>query len=265
MAGVADRARLGLLAAAALMSVSCAARLPPRPGGTPTASTDAPVIFDRATAHCTGLRTMTMELGLSGRTGDEKLRGRVITGLERGGAARLEGLAPFGAPLFILAARDERATLLLPRDRRVLASTSVADVIERLTGLALGADDLLLALSGCLGTGAEIAGGREWPGGWRAVSAPGERTVFLREQAGAWTVIAVDGGGWRADYAEFANAFPRVVRLRSADGTVDLSARIQQLEVNTPIDAAAFEVTVPPGTSPMTIDELRSVAPLRTP
>jgi hypothetical protein len=46
---------------------------------------------------------------------------------------------------------------------------------------------------------------------------------------------------------------------------VDLIARVQQLEVNTPIEAAAFELAVPPGTDPMTIDELRSVAPLRTP
>ena len=49
-----------------------------------------------------------MELGLSGRAGDESLRGKVITGLQRGGAARLEGVAPFGAPVFILAARPSR-------------------------------------------------------------------------------------------------------------------------------------------------------------
>jgi hypothetical protein len=265
MPGVGGSVRLTLLAAAVLMGASCAARLPPRPSGAPASSADAPAIFERATAHCTGLRTMTMELGLSGRAGDEKLRGRVITGLERGGAARLEGLAPFGAPLFILAARDERATLLLPRDRRVLASTSVAEVIERLTGLPLGADDLLRALSGCLGSGGEVGNGFEWPGGWRAVTASGDRTVFLREQSGTWGVVAVDGGGWRADYTDVVSAYPRTVRLRSADGTVDLTARVQQLEVNTPIDAAAFEVTVPPDADPMTIDELRSVAPLRTP
>lgn len=42
-------------------------------------------------------------------------------------------------------------------------------------------------------------------------------------------------------------------------------ARVQQLEVNTAIDAAAFEVAIPPDTEPMTLEELRSVAPLRTP
>ena len=59
--------------------------------------------------------------------------------------------------------------------------------------------------------------------------------------------------------------FAREVRLRSDDGRVDLVASLQQLEVNTPIDDAAFEVDIPPGTDAMTLDELRSVAPLRTP
>ena len=91
------------------------------------------------------------------------------------------------------------------------------------------------------------------------------RTVFLRQEAGAWQVAAVDGAGWRADYRLVQNGFPREVRLRSEDGRVDLVASVQQLEVNTAIDAAAFDVEIPPGTDAMTLDELRSVAPLRTP
>ena len=63
MPGVGGSARLTLLAAAALVAASCAARLPPRPSGAPASSADAAAIFERATAHCTGLRTMTMELG----------------------------------------------------------------------------------------------------------------------------------------------------------------------------------------------------------
>jgi hypothetical protein len=264
MPSAAGRLRLALLAAAAMAVVSCAARLPPRPSGSPTASSDAVAIFEQATSHCAGLRTLTLELGLSGRAGDEKLRGKVITGLQRGGAARLEGVAPFGAPVFILAARAEQATLLLPRDRRVLTSTSVSSVIERLTGLPLSADDLRQVLSACVGAGEAIEG-RQWSGGWRAVSAPEGRTIFLRQGSNGWQVTAVDGGGWRADYSEVLNGFPRHLRLRSADGRVDLGAAVQQLEVNAGIDDAAFDVAIPPGTEPMTLDELRSVAPLRTP
>jgi hypothetical protein len=121
-----------------------------------------------------------------------------------------------------------------------------------------------LALSGCVGAG-ESTDGRQWTREWRSVSLPGERTVFLREQAGAWNVAAVDGPGWRADYGHILNRFPRQVRLRSSDGQVDLAATVQQLDVNVSLEEAAFEVAVPPGTEPMTLEELRSVAPLRTP
>jgi hypothetical protein len=263
MAGAAGRLPLALVALCAV-GAACAARLPPRPGGPSSPSPEAAAHLAEATAHCAGLRTLTAELGLSGRAGAERLRGRVITGLARVGSARLEGVAPFGAPVFILAARAERATLLLPRERRVLDDTPVAEVIGRLTGLAIGADDLLEALAACPGAG-EILNGRQWPGGWAAVDTADGRTVFLRQQSGAWQVAAIDGRGWRADYRLVQNGFPREVRLRSDDGRVDLIASVQQLEVNTTIDDAAFEVEIPSGTEPISLDELRSVAPLRTP
>lgn len=263
MAGVAGRLGLALVVFSAL-GAACATRLPPRPGGSSSPSADAATHFATATRHCEALRTLTSELGLSGRAGSERLRGRVIAGLARGGSARLEGVAPFGAPVFILAARGERATLLLPRERRVLDDTPVAEVVGRLTGLALGADDLLDVLAGCTG-GGEIGNGRQWSGGWAAVDTADGRSVYLRERSGGWQVAAIDGGGWRADYRLVQNGVPREVRLRSDDGSVDLVVSLQQLEMNTPIDEAAFDVEIPPGTEAMTIDELRSVAPLRTP
>jgi hypothetical protein len=38
---------------------------------------------------------------------------------------------------------------------------------------------------------------------------------------------------------------------------------VSQLEVNVPIDDAAFTVAVPPGTTPLTLAELREAGPLR--
>lgn len=270
MRGAGNRARLraAALAAAAATLAGCAARLPARPGGTSSPAADAASIFAAAGAHCTGLRTLTAELRLSGRAGGEPLRGRVIAGLEAGGNARLEGVAPFGPAIFVLAARAGEATLFLPRDRRVLTETTVSAVLERLTGLALDADELLRALTGCVGAGGQtqdVRDPRQWPGDWRAVGIGPDIEVFLRRQAGAWRIVAADAGAWRADYADVEGYYPRTVRLRSADGQVDLTAGVSQLEVNTRIDPAAFEVAVPPDTDPLTLDELRTVAPLRTP
>ncbi|MGE0040120.1 MAG: hypothetical protein AB7H88_02105 [Vicinamibacterales bacterium] len=249
------------IAVALALSVGCAARLPPRPSGTSTPDPSALAAFAAATGHCAGLRTLTAELRLAGRAGDQRVRGRLIAGLEAPRSVRLEAVAPFGPPVFILAARDGRGVLLLPRDQRVLDPADVGEVLERLTGLALGAADLRLLLTGCVADDPAPADGRAWPGGWRSVVVGGDRTVYLRQEAGAWRVAAADVGDWHVDYDDLLNGYPRQVRLRAPG--VDLGAAVSQLQVNVPIVPEAFEVAVPDGTRPMTLDELKSVAPLR--
>jgi len=246
-----------------LFVISCAARTPPRPVGAPTADPTAIEAFNAATVACKGFRSIEGELSLSGRAGDESVRGRILAGLESGGAVRLEAVAPFGAPFFVLAGRAERATLVLPREHRVLKDTAVADVLERLTGLTLGADDLRLIVSGCLVERAEPSDGRQWGGGWRAVTIGPERIAYLRVVNGQPVLTAADYGPWHVDYSAHAGGFPRVVRVRRAgDAAIDITARIEQLQVNTQINPRAWTVDVPSDADPMTLDELRSIAPL---
>lgn len=253
---------VGAVVLAALLS-ACAARTPARPAGTPSPDPAAAEAFATATASCTGFRSIEGELSLSGRAGGERVRGRILTGLESGGAVRLEAVAPFGAPFFILAGRNERATLVLPRERRVLKDTAVRDVLERITGLALGADDLRLIVSGCLVERAEPSDGRQWGSGWKAVTIGPERVAYLRMPNGRPVLIAADYGPWRVDYSAHAAGFPRAVRVRrfGADD-IDITARIEQLQVNTQISPLAWNVEIPSNADPMTLDELRSIAPL---
>ena len=249
----------------AVLLSACATRLPPRPAGAPTPDPTAAEAFATATASCKGFRSIEGELSLSGRAGGERVRGRIITGLENGGLVRLEAVAPFGAPFFVLAGRNERATLVLPREHRVLKDTAVRDVLERITGLALGADDLRLILSGCLTDNAAPADGRQWGGGWKAVTIAPDRVAYLRMQNGQPVLTAADYGAWHVDYSAHAGGFPRVVRVRRRDAAaegIDITARIEQLAVNTPINPRAWDVEIPSDAEPMTLDELRSIAPL---
>ena len=101
-----------------VLASACAARTPPRPVGTPTPDPTAAEAFVTATAACQGFRSIEGELSLSGRAGGERVRGRILTGLESGGAVRLEAVAPFGAPFFILAGRGERAARTRTRRRK---------------------------------------------------------------------------------------------------------------------------------------------------
>ena len=81
-------------------------------------------------------------------------------------------------------------------------------------------------------------------------------------------LVAADYGPWHVDYSQHASGFPRVVRVRRAAASaqsadaIDITARVEQLEVNTQINPRAWTVDVPSDADPMTLDELRSIAPL---
>jgi hypothetical protein len=246
-----------------LVMASCAPKLPPRPVGNPTPDPAAIDAFNTATAACKGFRSIEGELALSGRVAGERLRGRILMGLEPGGAVRLEAVAPFGAPFFVMAGRNERVTLILPREHRVLNDTAVADVLGRITGLTLSADDLRLILSGCLVDSAAPVDGRQWGGEWKAVTLAPDRVAYLRVQNGRPLLTAADYGPWRIDYAAHSAGFPRVVRVRQGgEAAIDVTARLEQLSVNTTINPRAWSVDVPSDAEPMTLDDLRSIAPL---
>ncbi len=111
---------------------------------------DFKTIHAQLSSPCTGVRTLTAELALSGRAGRQKLRGRVVAGFARPASMRLEGVAPFGPPAFILASRPEMTVLLLPRESRVLRGAPAEDILGALTGVTLGPADLLAILTGCV-------------------------------------------------------------------------------------------------------------------
>src|SRR5687767_2708997 len=116
-----------------ISAVACGPRritLPSDPG---TPLPDFAQIHAQLSSACAGVRTLTAELGLSGRAGEQRLRGRIIAGFARPSSMRLEGVPPFGAALFILAARGSAATLLLPRDSRVVRNASPEAILGALT------------------------------------------------------------------------------------------------------------------------------------
>ena len=86
----------------------------PTASGTPLA--DPASILTEALGHCTALRTLTAEIGLSGRAAGQRLRVRLIAGFAAPDRIRLEAVAPIGGPVFILVSEGRSTTLLLTRD-----------------------------------------------------------------------------------------------------------------------------------------------------
>jgi outer membrane biogenesis lipoprotein LolB len=261
---VASRLARAACVIASLLAAACGPKRLALPADAGSPLPDLQAIHDSVSRACRGARTLTAELALSGHAGQTRLRGRVVAGFERPASMRLEGLAPLGPPAFILVSRGGEATLLIPREERVVRGASPEDVLGALTGVALAPADLLAVLTGCVVPNPAPRDGRLHANGWASIDLDGGGTLYLARINGTWQPQAARRQGWDVQYSTWQGDYPRGVVLRSMSGLdVELSASVSQLEVNVPLEASAFEVTVPPNTMPLTLDELRQAGPLR--
>jgi len=203
-------------------------------------------------------------MAMSGRAGTTKLRGRIDAGFATPARARLEGIAPFGKPVFILVADGVRGTLVLPREDRVLRDAAPDQIVEALAGVRLGPDALRTVVSGCGLTAGAPSAGKTFTNGWTAISIA-DGTVYLRRTAGAWEVAASTSGPLTVMYSDYAAGRPSTIRLRAESQgrlSADLTLRLSDVEINTTLDPRTFEVELPARPVPLTLDELRRAGPL---
>jgi len=250
-------ALLGLLAAA------CAPKPPALPTGTGVPFPEFATAYQQATHSCGAVKTMTVSMAMSGKAGGTKLRGRIDAGFAAPGRARLEGIPPFGKPVFVLVADAAKATLVLTRDDRVLRDAPADQIVEALAGVALGADDLRTVVSGC-GIGDVPSDGRTFANGWVAGASPSGMT-YLRRGGAGWEVAAATRGAVTVTYDDYAAGRPATIHIRAGSQgrtTSDITLRLSDVEINAPLDPRTFQATLPDHPIPMTLDELRRAGPL---
>ena len=241
----------------------CAPKLTPLPSGPGTPATDYASAYSQATDRCQGVRTLRASLGLSGRAGGNPLRGRIDAGFAAPGQIRLEGSPPiaFGRPVFILVGRAAEATLVLPRDKRVLTNAAPEAIIETLAGVALTADELRAVVSGCGFGFREPSGGTRYGTEWMALEGNGG-TTWLRNTNGVWRVGAVVRPPLEIRYEAFAPTHPSRIRIRTTpDGAAakraDITLNVSDVDMNVPLEPEVFRVEVPDDAVPITLEELR--------
>lgn len=253
--------------ASALLTASCGAPLLKLPTGPFGPASDAAAALAQSIRACRAVTTITAEVGVRGSVAGRRLRARLLVGLAAPESARLEAPAPFGQPVFIFVARAEDATLLLPREGRVIEHGRPDGILEALTGIALGPSALRSTLTGCTGA-SDVAAARQAGDGWRVI--PGAREVYLRRErpADPWRVVAVvnrqpASAEWRAEFRDFRNDLPQTIHLISSDRRrFDLTLALSQVEINTALGPDVFRVTVPAGLKPTTVEELQRNGPL---
>jgi len=237
----------------------------PTASGTPLA--DAGPILSEAIGHCAALRTLTAEIGLSGRAAGQRLRVKLIAGFAAPDGIRLEAVAPIGPPVFILASGGEATTLLLPRDDRVLTNAPPSAILEALAGIRVEPAALRRLLAGCPPQDVDARDARTIGDEWVLARVGDRGTVYFRRLKGRWRLTAVRGTSLDAELGEGTGAQPAYVRLSSPHETTgasfDLTLRLSQVETNVDVPGEAFTVRVPQNAVPITLDELRQSGPLR--
>lgn len=257
-----------MTARAALLSltilIGCAPKAPTLPSGGGAPFPGFGSAYAQATGGCEGVKTLSAVMSLSGRTGKQRLRGRIDAGLEAPDRIVLEAVAPFGRAFFVLAGAGNDSTLVLPRDGRFLRGEKPDAIVEAVTGVALGPADLRMVLAGCGMPGGPPASAQSFDGGWASVDT-GETTTWLRQMDGKWRVAAATRGTVAVHYADYGDSRPATVRIRmttAGDVGADLTLRLSELDVNVPLDPGVFTLEVPAGATPITLEELRRAGPM---
>jgi hypothetical protein len=247
-----------------LLASGCAAHRFVLPTGPGEPAPEFAQQFEDATKACRDVRSLTADASLSGRVNGQRVRGRLQIGLAEPNDLRLEAVAPFGAPMFILAAQKGTGTLLMPRDKTVLRDTPADAIIDAIAGIKLSPDELRAVATGCVSPAPSPTGGRRYPGDLVAIELKDHATVYIRSEKNAPRIVGAHRPGLLVEYQEYAQGLPKQITLRSdaANGASELSLTLSQIELNVKLGPQAFTVDVPAEARPITLDELRKTGPL---
>lgn len=232
----------------------------PTGAGSPLA--DVAAAEQAARASCQTHRAVTADLRLSGRIDGDRVRGTLQVGVTRD-AMRLEGLAPFGAPVFVLAARPGQALLLLPREPAVARGTSSPELLDAVVGVALTPADLLAIVSGCGVADWKVRGGATFGGAWTRLDLDEGRVLWLQARPGGANVLAAAADGrWQIEYTRTGTGWPTAIRLRGiaggAAGQTDAVLAMDAPEALAALPDGALDVDVPADAREVSLGDLRA-------
>lgn len=270
-----------LIAYVAVSSTMCAtarqplARLPLDDLGIRDASDARP--YATALQSCQRIVTLSGRFAISGSVGGRPLRAQLRLGTMLASAyTRLESADASRHLPFIVTSQREDATILLPRERRILEHQRFADALEATIGIPLTAEEVFRIFV-CPLVGASEAWriGERWAA-LQFISGPVGYKVFMHRTAvaGPWRLAAMIGHngdtrvGWRADFLEPQQPEWRRVRLSSIDWsgatsrTFDVLWSIDAVELNTLVTMPEFLALPAEGATAITLQEIRRLGPL---
>ena len=218
-------------------------------------------VFSSATNPCRQVKTLELMLAISGRMGEESLRGRVRGAFEHPASLRLEGLSPFGAPGFVLVAQPSAAVLLLPRERRIVSDANAKELLGELAGVALGPADFGALLTGCLFPDPHPRAARSYRNGLIGIDLESGATIYLQMIRDVPVITAGTRDGLIVEYKDYVRGLPRRIRVQSLDVDqvkTDLTVILSQVNINTNLNPDVFLIQRRQDYLPMSFNEFRA-------
>jgi len=246
-----------------VLAAGCATRVFTPPVGPAVPFAEAPQVWEQVTASCRDAQRYVAQLRVQGWVGADKEP--VATTLD-GAVTRSDDvylyLQMLTATIFQMAGQAGQATIVFPKEA-VFLQAPTRDIVSALTGLPWGGRELLEVLTGCVAAPAGAVTGERIGSSLRITLSPTAH-AWLRERDGRWQLQAAQIEGWLVQYRMFEGRWPSVVQVTAAGPTpLDLRFTVSQISVNVDLKPTAFTATVPSHFQPITLEDLRSIGPLR--
>jgi hypothetical protein len=258
-------ARLALAAAVFSTASACASRLYTPPAGPGAPFPEAAAAWTSLTERCRGVQRYVAEISVTGWVGAtrEGVGSTLHGALTREDDIYLE-VRVLSSIALQMAGRAGQAVFLLPRDQRVLRAAS-RDIVQAMTGLNWGPRDLLNVLSGCVNDAPEAVIGERFDAR-ASIDLGGGSRAWVRQVGGAWQLEAAARDGLLVEYLARESTFPSMVRVTTtASGITPLALtfRLGKIQANIDLEPRTFELDVPAGFAPMSLEDIRVTRPLR--
>ncbi len=237
--------RLGLVVASLFFLGGCKPRAPEAPR-VPVDPSEIESLLRQLDRESEAIRRYQGFVRIRGKGPEGSFDGRLVVIFERPDDLRIELLGLFGSTRWSAVASENGIKVLFPGSNEYVEEPDTADIVGRLLGIPLDAEEVMALLSG-VGTPPDVevrAGYRQGPT-TIGVLAEGER-IELAEDG---QVSSVQARAYRVSYPTSWKKRRRQIpdRLLLSTESIRVTLTAEDVEVNAALDPEAFELEIPDG------------------
>jgi len=183
---------------------------------------------------------------IRGKGPDGSFNGRLVVIFERPDDLRIELLGPFGSTRWSAVASENGIRVLFPGRKEYVEELDTADIVGRLLGIPLDAEEVMALLSGV-----GIPPNVEVISGYRQ----GTATIGVLAEGGRLE-LAEDGQVSNAQTRTYRVSYPTLWkkkrrqipdRLLLSTQSMRVTLSAEDVDINVPLDPEAFELEIPDG------------------